>query len=112
MKFHKHLTIILRDLRHKLDEIKVEEAVPAPYTAYCDAHKSTAHCVALEAQREKIRKKAQQAQGKRSIIPAGIKSVPAIHLSNLTSVFPVFGVDVHDLSKRSFTYDPKNERTI
>ena len=38
--------------------------------------------------------------------------MPAIHLSNLTSVFPVFGVDVHDLSKRSFTYDPKNEKTI
>ena len=88
--------------------------MPAPYTAYCEQyeHRSAAHCVALEAQREKIKRKAEQAQGKRSIIAAGVKSVPAIHLSNLTSVFPVFGVDVHDLSKRSFTYDPKNEKTI
>ena len=84
--------------------MKVDEALPKDYTPFCERKPAEPHCKRL---------KDLEGRGKRrSIIPYALKAIPAIHLTNLTTILPVFGEEVHILAKRSISYDSRNEKTI
>ena len=85
--------------------MSVPQAVPSGYINYCQAHPSNPRCEELKNLKELNRTK-------RSIIPDDVKAIPALHLINLTSLFPVFGEDIHTLAKRSIIYDSRNVKTI
>ena len=84
-----------------------EKTIPPDYTTYCDTHPSHHQCVRVKNIHE------GRGRTRRAHVSwVADKPIAAVHLSNITSSFPLLHDDLRMLAKRSIIYDASSKETL